>query len=30
VPKAKTAICSNGGAGALFSDVLLVGKEVPA
>jgi acetyl-CoA acetyltransferase len=29
VPGAEVAICSNGGAGALFTDVLLVGSEQP-
>jgi len=29
VPEARVAICSNGGAGALFTDVLLVGSERP-
>ena len=29
VPGAKLAMASNGGAGALFCDVLLVGKEQP-
>jgi acetyl-CoA acetyltransferase len=29
VPDANVAICSNGGAGALFTDVLLVGRERP-
>ncbi len=29
VPGAEVAICSNGGAGALFTDVMLVGRERP-
>jgi acetyl-CoA acetyltransferase len=29
VPGAEVAICSNGGAGALFTDVLIVGSERP-
>jgi hypothetical protein len=29
VPGAQVALCSNGGSGALFNDVLLVGSERP-
>jgi hypothetical protein len=29
VPDAKVALCSNGGAGALFTDVVLLGSERP-
>jgi len=29
VPSAAVALCSNGGSGALFTDVLLVGSERP-
>jgi hypothetical protein len=29
VPGAEVAICTNGGAGALFTDVILVGSERP-
>jgi hypothetical protein len=29
VPDAEVALCSNGGAGALFTDVLLLGRERP-
>jgi len=29
VPEAEVALCSNGGAGALFCDVLLLGSEAP-
>jgi hypothetical protein len=29
VPGAEVAMCTNGGAGALFNDVLLLGRERP-
>jgi len=29
VPGAQVAMCSNGGAGALFTDVMLLGTETP-
>jgi hypothetical protein len=29
VPDAQIAICSNGGAGALFNDVMLLGRTQP-